>query len=310
MSTPGNSDRERDQVRRRCGIAIAVALVLLSCAMTGVFLLAWQGLAEAIEPRWTLQLKGLLLPSESGIEVAVGPEDHLLLYGEPRPHVGQDAALQKGLVWEHADRLAIGTGLGMGVPMVVVGDKTYCSRTATVEFDPAATEFRLRKAFLLDTTLEAGGLLQPRYRPAEPVGEVVVTYTLQSEGAITVEVDFRGLEVDWSHAAIVNEQGAWRLRRYVDSSGVSLRERRLKGLRQTDASQACLASRSGEQGFCVALGAGGSLLYGREQGLTCTWRGPYWVSTAGVYIWLDEPVDVYRYRLTLGPVDVTRGWVD
>ncbi|MEN6478408.1 MAG: hypothetical protein ABFD20_02070 [Anaerolineales bacterium] len=310
MSTPDDSARERIEVRRRREVAVAVVLVVLSCAMAWVLLLAWQGLAEAIEPRWTLQLKGLLLPSESGIEVAVGPEDHLLLYGEPRPYVGQGAALQKGLVWEHADRLAVGTGLGMGVPMVLVGDKIYCSRMATVEFDPAATEFRLRKAFLLDTTLEAGGLLRSRYRPTEPIGEVVVTYTLLSEGAIAVEVDFRGVSADWSQAVIVNEQGAWLLRQYEDSSGVSLRGRRLRGLRQTDASQACLRSRSGDHGFCVALGAGGSLVYGREQGLACTWRGPYWVSTAGVNIWLDEPVDVYRYRLTLGTVDAAGGWVD
>ena len=307
MRSPNNAARDTTSSRRVRGLAILVALVLASCGAACVLALFWQGLAEAVEPHWTLQLYGLFSRSKDGVEVAVGPDSSVLLYGEARPHVGQIAALQKGLVWEYDGQFLIEEGHGFGAPIIVAQGQRYHARNASIYFDPTATEFRLRKVFVMDTVETPMRLLRRRYRPSEPIGEVAVTYVVRSGGIIDVEVDCSGLTVPWEQALIMNEQGARHFTRYADDSGLLLRGREIGPWQQTTASTACLQSVADEVQFCVTSEAGGSLFYGRERRLQWNWRGAAGLSSSGVNIVLDGPQDIYRYRIELGAASAPVG---
>ena len=298
MSAPG-ADRPASLSRHARGCAWVAALTLilstLGCGVLGL----WQGVAEAIEPYWTLQLYGLLTHSKAGIEVALGPESIITLYREPRPHVGKIAALQKGLIWRVAGQTLVEEGYGFGAPIIEVRGQAYNSRTATIYFDPSAAAYHLRKVYVMDTIDTPARLLRRKYRPVEPIGEVAVDYVVLPDGVIEIQVDFSGLTAPWDRAYLMNEQGARQFTAYHDDSGLALQGAELGIWQQTPASEACFVSDQAGAQFCVLPGPGGALLFGRERYLQWNWRGVYSLSWAGVDIALDGPRDTYQYRLQL-----------
>ncbi len=118
--------------RHARGCALLAALVLLLSTLSCGLLSLWQGVAEAIEPYWTLQLYGLLTRSKAGIEVAIGPGSILTLERDPRPHIGKIAALQKGLVLVVDGEPLIEEGYGFGLPLVYDGELVHNSRHAEI----------------------------------------------------------------------------------------------------------------------------------------------------------------------------------
>jgi hypothetical protein len=298
VSTPA-AERSAALTRHARGCALLAALVLmlstLSCGLLGL----WQGVAEAIEPYWTLQLYGLLTRSKAGIELAIGPESIITLHREPRPHIGKIAALQKGLIWRVAGQTLVEEGYGFGAPIIELQGQAYNSRTATIYFDPYADGYHLRKVFVMDTIDTPARLLRRKYRPVEPIGEVAVDYVALPDGLIEVQVDFSGLTVPWDRAYIMNEQGARRFTRYHDDAGLALQGAEIGIWQTTTASRACFASDGVGAQFCVLSEPGGALLLGRERYLQWNWRGVYSLSWAGVDIELDGPRESYHYRLQL-----------
>jgi len=299
VSAPRPSERPAFWARQAHGCALLAALALMLCTLSCGLLGLWQGVAEAIEPYWTLQLYGLLTHSKEGIEVAVGPGSTITLYREPRPYVGTIAALQKGLVWRVEGRALVEGGYGFGAPIIEVQGQTYTSRTATIEFDPYAEAYRLRKVFSMDAIDTPARLLGRKYRPVEPIGEVVVDYIVRPDGAIDVEVDFSGLATSWDRAYIMNEQGARQFTAYHDDSGLALQMAEIGSWQATTAGQACFVAEETRVQFCVLPGPGGALLYGRERHWQWNWHGVYSLSRAGVGIALDGPREGYHYRLQL-----------
>ncbi|MFH1086167.1 MAG: hypothetical protein V1772_10445, partial [Chloroflexota bacterium] len=90
------------------GLAAAVRLA----AMLVLALLAWQMVAEGIEPHWTLWLRQQLAPRPPLARVESVAGTHLLVYGDASPHIGKIAALHKGLVWARGRRLLVEEGYG------------------------------------------------------------------------------------------------------------------------------------------------------------------------------------------------------
>jgi len=193
-------------------LALLMALLAVSSVLSCGVVALWQGVAEAIEPRRALQLYGRLSHSKAVVEVAVGPESTVVLDRDPRPHNGEIAALQKGLIWKCGGNQLIESGFGFGVPVVFAQGQAYTSRKASISFDATASELRMRKVYTMDTIDAGVGLLRRQYQPAEPIGTVAMTYTVQANGLIDVEASFRGLKTPWQSAVILNEQGA----RYFD----------------------------------------------------------------------------------------------
>ncbi len=73
------------------------------------------------------------------------------LYRDCRPNCLETASLQKGLVLLWGNRELIEEGVGLGLPIVKYGDKTFFSSAAEVSFEKTKTGCIFTKAFNLNT---------------------------------------------------------------------------------------------------------------------------------------------------------------
>ncbi len=270
-------------------LGIGAALVLL--------VIAWQAVAELVEPQWTLLL-GHLFPGQEPIEVLTTGGTLLRLYPDARPHVGKIAGLQKGLVWVVKGRELIEEGYGLGAPIIEMDGVAYNARQASISIARQGEAILLTKHFVMDTYDSPSRLLQRKYRPVSPIGVVCYRYIIQPDGVIEVEVDFSGLW-HWDNAYLMNEQGANWFPSYCDSSGARLEGVSLGGWQTTAAARACFMSKDGRLAFCVEPGAGETMYFGRERYLQYNWRGFYYLSWSGVDIKVKGPRPLYRYRIIL-----------
>jgi hypothetical protein len=279
---------------------------ILPALLAGLALLfaLWFVVKEAIEPHWTVRLRAALLPGPPPLTLPLGEGLELRLYEDARPHVGKIARIQKGLVLAQDGRELIEEGYGFGSPIVVAGGQPYLSQTAEVT---ASVEGRqVVKQFTMDTADTWTEFLRRKYRRVEPLGSVVFTYTVASPGILDIAADFSGLRTPPERVYLTNEQGARSFTLYSDSSG----ERRLfadvpdspdKWVPVT-AARSCWTSEARGLRFCVETPEGQPKYAGRERYWQWRWSGVFALSWAGVDIELDQPQDVYRYRVTVEPL--------
>jgi hypothetical protein len=272
-----------------------------------LLLLLWQGVAEAIEPFWSLAPLAALRPfAPLPLETTSVGGPTLRLYADARPHVGKITALQKGLVWVAEGRELVEEGFGLGCPIVEIDGQAHLARHAEIErvespaaVSAAALPEHWVKRFTLDTVDTPVRLLQRKYRPVAPAGVVAVHYWIYRSGVIEVEADFRQITRPWQRAYLMNEQGANTFPCYADSLGVALCGPQLGQWQTTTASQACLAAADGARRFCLTPPEGATVYYGRERYWQYNWRGVFTLAWAGVDLAVDGPRPSVRYRLTL-----------
>ena len=262
-----------------------------------VLLLGWKLVAELIEPHFLLWLG----PHEPPIEVPAVAGTTLRLYSDTRPHVGKVAALQKGLAWMSDGRLLIEEGYGFGCPIIEWKGMAYLSQRAETEIVEHGEGTRLVKRYDIDTVDTAIQLLRRKYRRVSSLGQVVFRYDVYPDGTIDVEVDFSELEVPWTRAYVMNEQGARRFIHYTDATGRALSGEEIGIWEPAEGfiPRACFESRDRQLQFCVEAQPPATVYYGRERYQQYNWRGIFYLSWAGVDIELTAPRDVYRYRVIL-----------
>jgi hypothetical protein len=270
------------------GMGIALAL----------FLSGWKLIAELIEPHFLLWLG----QHEPFLEVSTVAGTALRLYSDTRPHVGKVAGLQKGLAWVRDGRLLIEEGYGFGCPIIEWEGMAYLSQHAEAEIVAQGETPRLVKRYTIDTVDTPIQFLRRKYRRVPSLGQVVFRYDIHPDGAIDVEVDFSGLRVAWTHAYLMNEQGARRFVHYTDATGRVLSDKEIGIWEPPErfVPRACFESGDRQLQFCVEAQPPATVYYGRERYEQYNWRGIYTLSWAGVDIELAAPRDVYRYRVTLG----------
>jgi hypothetical protein len=270
-------------------VRVGIVLALL--------LLGWKLVAELIEPHLFLWFGA----HEPFLEVPAVSGTSLRLYSDTRPHVGKVAGLQKGLAWVREGRLLIEEGYGFGCPIIEWDGMAYLSRHAETEIVQHAEGTRLVKRYEIDTVDTPIQLLRRKYRRVPSLGHVAFEYDVDPEGAIDVEVDFSGLRVPWTHAYVMNEQGAHRFIHYTDVTGRALSGEAIGIWEPAEGfiQRACFESRDRQLRFCVEAQPPATVYYGRERYQQVNWRGTYRLSWAGVDIELPGPRDVYRYRVIL-----------
>jgi hypothetical protein len=264
-------------------------------ALAGL-ILAWQLVAEAIEPHYTLWFQ----PRSAVLEVPSIGDTNLRLYGDTRPHVGKIAGLQKGLVWVRDRAELVEEGYGFGCPIIEIDGRAHVSRRAQIELSFLEDVARLSKRYEIDTVDTPIRLLRRKYRPVPPVGTVVVHYDIQADGVIEVGVDLSGLGGEWSKAYLMNEQGANRFTRYRDADGTRLEGEEIGIWERSEEfiRRACFDGHDG-LGFCVEPEEPATVHYGRERYVQYNWRGIFYLSWAGIEIEIAAPRPNYRYRVVL-----------
>jgi hypothetical protein len=267
-----------------------------------VALLAWQLVAELIEPNVLLVLE----PRAPYLEAPTVAGTTLRLYSDRRPHVGKISGLQKGLVWLRKGRLLVEEGYGFGTPIVEYEGQAYLARHAEIGRSAIPGGVRLVKRYQMDTIDTPIRFLRRKYRPVPSIGAITFRYEVRPGGAIDVWVDFSDLEVSWTRVYLMNEQGARRFTRYDDARGTHLEGDEV-GIWESVAEfagRACWSSAETALRFCVEpLGEGTQppavVYYGRERYNQYNWRGIYYLAWAGVDLALDAPQSNYGYRITL-----------
>ncbi|MBN1402396.1 MAG: hypothetical protein JXA74_16260 [Anaerolineae bacterium] len=262
-------------------------------------LLVWQGVAEAIEPMWSLALLHWVRPQRSAVEVA-GPGDTTLrVYRDTSPHIGKVAGLQKGLIWTAEGQELVEEGYGLGCPLVVVGDQAYNAKRAEVSYEQAGEVSVIRKRFSMDTLDTPIRFLRRKYRRVTPLGSVLCTYRVHPDGVIDVEVDLGDLDASWTRLFMMNEAGATRFWHYSGGEGLDLEGEAIGIWRPMQANSGCMRSGDLSLGFCVEAGEGHTLYAGRERYWQYNWRGVFYLSWAGIDIEVAGPRDSYAYRVLL-----------
>ena len=272
-------------------VRVVVIFVLL--------LVAWQLVAEVVEPHRSVPLLELLHQHPPPAELPAIGGTVLRLYADTRPHVGKITSLQKGLVWVVDGRELTEEAYGFGCPIVLVDGVGYVSRHARVSLVEDDSGQVLEKRFSMDTIDTPIEFLRRKYRPATPIGDVVFRYRQVAVGVLDVTVDLSGIGIPWQQAYLMNEQGANTFTHFRDSDGLNMGERELGIWSTTEASSACFRSGDERIGFCVEPGDGATIYYGRERYLQYNWRGTYYLSWSGIDIELEGPRESYRYRITL-----------
>jgi hypothetical protein len=263
-----------------------------------VLLLAWQAVAELIEPHLLLMAGARLRPGPPPLEIPAAGQTRLRLYADPRPHAGKISGVQKGLVWVADGREMIEEGFGFGCPIIEADGHAFLSRHATTDIEEGDGALRLVKRYRIDTIDRPIRLLRRKYAPVATRGTVTFRYDVRPGGLIEVDVDFSDLGRTWQRAFIMNEQGARRFTRYTDDRNTA--EGPQIGIWQpTDAGRGCFTSSDGRHRFCVELVDRARLVYGRERYTQRVWRGLYVLSWSGIDIEVDGPRPRFRYRLEL-----------
>lgn len=277
------------------------APVRLVGAALVALLAVWFIAKEVIEPHWTIRLADLFRPGPPPLALALDDRLSLHLYADTRPHVGKITPIQKGLALAQEGRELIEEGYGFGAPIVIVAGRAYLSQHAAVT---AGADGRSAvKRFRIDVEDTWTAFLRPKYRPVEPLGAVVFTYTVTGPASLEVTVDFSGLRIAADAVYLTNEQGAGHFRRYSDSNGV---DRLLLDVPDTPdqwvltrAAQTCFAATERPLRFCVETAPDQPKYIGRERYLQFRWTGAFALSWAGADIELTRPTAVYRYRITV-----------
>lgn len=262
-------------------------------AVLAALLLAFAIAKESREPHLWLFIDDWFHPKPLPVTLALHDGLAVRLYGDTRPHNAKVARLQKGLVLVVDGRERIEEGFGFGLPLIHVGQQAYLTRSATVE----RIGNTLVKRYLMDTLETPSGFLRRKYTPASPIGTVVVSYTPQGE-AIDVSVDLSGLDVAWTEAYLMNEQGARFFTRY-EEPGMVVEGEAFGIWQQTTARRGCIVAEDGSVRFCVETDEASPRHYGRERYNQYYWVGIYVLSWAGIDLELAAPLARFHYRVVV-----------
>ena len=267
------------------------------CTTLALFV-AWFILKEAIEPHWVIRLSDLLTPGPQPVTMNLGNGLEVRAYSDTRPHVGKITPVQKGLVLVQEGEDLIEEGYGFGAPIIVHGGHAYLSQHAEVTASP--DDRQIVKRYQIDVEDTWTRPFRRKYRPVEPLGSVVFTYTLAAPGVLDVTADFAGLVVRPELVYLANEQGAQHFTLYSDSAGVS---RYFADVPDTPdqwvpatAERTCFTAEAREVRFCVETQPEQAKYVGRERYFQRRWSGLFKLSWAGTDIELHQPAGVYRYR--------------
>ena len=263
-------------------------------------------LKEAIEPHWIIRLGDLLRPGPAAASLDLGSGLAVRVYSDTRPHVGKITPVQKGPVLTQDGVELIEEGYGFGAPIVIYDGRSFLSQTAEVRQPAEASAPQIVKRFRIDVEDTWTQLLRRKYRPVEPLGSVVFTYTVAAAGVLDVAVDLTGLRIRPELVYLANEQGARSFTRYSDSSGIS---RTFADVPDTPdqwvpatAERTCFTAEARRIRFCVETQPGQAKYVGRERYFQRRWSGLFSLSWAGTDIELREPAGVYRYRIVVDRV--------
>mgnify|MGYP005840434223 CR=1 FL=1 len=270
-----------------------------SLAFAFLLLVAWQVVAEIIEPYHALWLRARLRPGSPPLEAPSVSGTLVRLYPDARPHVGKIARLQKGLVWVAEGRELVQEGYGFGCPIVIVGGQAYNSRTAQIRLQAIPGGHRLTKHFVMDTIDTPIRLLYPKYRAVSPIGVVTVHYNVYPEGHIAIQVDLSALTVPWEEVFLMSEQGADHFVRLVTADGASRSTDELGIWEVFPTATACFESADGRRRFCVQPTDDATVHVGRERYLQYNWRGIFYLNWSGVDLSIAAPRASYRYQIVL-----------
>ena len=242
----------------------------------------------------------------------------LRMYPDRRPGNLEIAGIHKALVLLRGGVELVEEGAGLGLPIAKYGDKTYFPGSATLTILPGKPTVAvktyvmdsisvkslgdgrisdliyhpLHRAFshmylrlgalrgVFDTVIELRGVAGVRtsFEPAEPRGEVEVTYVFRPD---RVEIRARtGLREGCEELIVLNEQGASTFRRYSDA-GQTLMDGKIGAWDTVEGAEATLSGLDGAPSFTVERPPGTSLWRGRESirgrlswaGLALSFRG-------------------------------------
>ena len=250
---------------------------------------------ERYDPYLILFLDDLVQPKPAPVTVSLNDDVALRLYSDTRPHIGKVASLQKGLVLVYRGKELIEEGFGFGMPIVQVGEVAYLSRHAASAVSQDAAGITLAKTFIIDVADRPTRFLQVKYEDVEPLGTVVISYTLRGPNTIAVAVDFTGLRVSWDRAYLMNEQGAISFPVCQDAQGAVCDQ---MGRWQPVADPIrCWGHKDGALRFCVETEPGRLKFVGRERYNQYRWTGIFFLSWSGVDIEIDPPLSGYAYRV-------------
>ena len=263
-------------------------------------LLALLGVREAFDPYLTLLLSDTLLPHPAPLTLTLREGIDLYLYADTRPHIGKIAALQKGLVLVRDGVAVIEEGYGFGLPLIQYGDLVYNARHAEIRAVDAHT---LVKTYTINVADRWSRFLRVKYQDVPPLGTVIVTYTVTSPTTLQVDVDLTGLEVTWSAAYLMNEQGAVHFPIYENSLGERLHGDQVGIWHPTDDLFGCWISWDEALRFCVETEPGRPRYVGRERYNQYNWVRIYALSWSGIDLRLDPPLETYRYVIHVESVD-------
>jgi len=227
----------------------------------------------------------------------------LRINSDTKPHNSQIAYLQKGLILVHNGVETVGEGTGFGVPVLIYSDETYFSGSSHVylsrqnDFKIIRKEFfmdevprkRIRKVKLENQKLRAMSryldeLYQKHRRlrlltlkslsmrmgvhtsfvKTTTVGKVIVTYGI-SQSLILVKTDFSLLKREnLKKIFMLNEQGSRFFRRYSDSNGTKLVDKKIGAWETIEAEWASITDLQGRVGFRLWGTKNSVLRRGRE----------------------------------------------
>jgi hypothetical protein len=276
-------------------VRIAISLAGLIVALAAV--------RERYDPRLVLFLDDVFRPKPAPVDAPLDGELALRLYEDTRPHVGKVAALQKGLVLVHEGRELVEEGYGFGAPIVQVGDVAYLSRHASVSVHRSGEVKTLVKVYTMSVADRPTRFLRVKYEDVDPLGTVVLSYTLRGPATIEVVADFADLAVAWDRAYLMNEQGAVNFQIFQDEDGHVWPGEELGRWRTTDAPLGCWLSQSEGVRFCVETEAGRRKYVGRERYNQYRWTGVFYLSWSGIDIEIDPPLSTYRYAVRVEAID-------
>ena len=239
----------------------------------------------------TLALTGEKLLEETQTKesrISISEKLSLQLYSDTRPHIGQIAGLQKGLILVHNGTSLVGEGTGFGVPVARYREKTYFSGSSIVQVFEKNNRTTIVKQFVLDMVsqkelgkakigssmvrkfwmrlddlymkhkrlrlLQINNLYKSmgykvNYVKVKSKGKINVTYSIKKP-IIHVKADFSALEKkNLQRIFILNEQGARYFRKYSDSNGTVLFDKKIGAWNNVEAEWASITNEKGEFGF-------------------------------------------------------------
>jgi hypothetical protein len=261
--------------------------------------LALGSVREAFDPGFTLYLDDLLGIAPSPVEMSLAEGVLLRAYTDTRPHTGKIDELQKGLVLVVDGAEKVEEGFGFGVPIVRYGDLTYLARHADVVQDQAGVDRQsLVKRFVVDVADHPSQPFRVKYRDVDPLGSVVVTYTVSTARVLSVAVDLTDLAPGWDEVFVMNEQGAQAFLRYQAESG-KVWDRPPGIWEPNDDACGCWIDPEALVRFCVLTEPGRTRFIGRERYNQYHWAGIYYLAWSGIDLHLEPSDAVYRYDVSV-----------